>query len=1076
MRILRKNIYLIVTLFILVILAGGGTFILDKLLHLDSYKDQILVELQKSLNRKVTYEKGAFFFRFGASFSFTKVVILEKESTKNFMTADKLTFRIALLPLLQKKVVLTEMVLDRPQIFLERDITGRLNIGDLLEEKKEETPLHVKGIRIKKGHINYRDLAVGPDMVKIALEDTDLSLSHLERGKTCSFKLSTAALAGAGKRGTIILSGSARLAGREAPLSESRINASVQIKNLDAEHYWPYYRLYVPFNKVLGHLDLDSVFKGTIKEFTSKGSVRITRLRFDYPSVFHAILTPHDVAFSYDMECGPRDISVKSIDLNVDGLKVKGGCSILDIPSGDPRISAHASTSTFRLEDFHQYIPYGIIAHDASVYIEEHIKGGVYKLDDGKLDGRVSQILHMERGDNYNVLAIRGTVDKGLLTYGPDVPPFNNIKGDLEMKGKDFLLHRMTANFGGSPFTLEGKIADYPLDTPSSYPFDMTITPHQAEVSWLLGKDSGKKMTFAGESKLHLIGGGTTGGYSLSGTWNLSQAVYSYPDLVSKPAGRANHLAFKGSLNKQEVRITALQYDLAPMSLSLNAGYLFTGKNRLALEIKSNQFHVNEIAPMVPATSKYLPTGKVQAAINGESASGKVSDIHWGGRIAFSGFSFKPSERIKPVSQMNGAVTFKGTSLETSQIVARLGSSTVYCKGSMAGFTNPAISLAFSAPLLDFADLGLQAPGKEVKAAKVQGNITLKDHNLQIRSLSGQFGTSDASIKGTVQDINNPKIDISVTSSHLDMNDVMALSELEKTGRNTGQTEGLALNASVEADSGKILGMDFKNLTTDAVLDHGIIYLQSLHMKAMDGNVSGKVRFDHGSPSSLPRYQLSFDLARVSADRFMQTFGMNKQEITGTLSMQGELTAKGNSSAELKKTALGSLKFKFEKGSLKRFPVLSKIFSILNISQLFKFQLPDMVSGGMPYNSFTGTIAIQDGIVSSQDFYIASNAMNISAVGKVDLVKNEVDATIGVQALQTVGKVVNRLPVVGWILSGGNKTFLTTYFEAKGKLDDPNVKAIPVRSMAKGVFNIFKRVFELPGKLITDTGEVLIGN
>jgi hypothetical protein len=192
--------------------------------------------------------------------------------------------------------------------------------------------------------------------------------------------------------------------------------------------------------------------------------------------------------------------------------------------------------------------------------------------------------------------------------------------------------------------------------------------------------------------------------------------------------------------------------------------------------------------------------------------------------------------------------------------------------------------------------------------------------------------------------------------------------------------------------------------------------------------------------------------------------------------MQGELTAKGNNREELKKTVLGSLKFRCEKGSLRRFAVFSKIFSILNVSQLFKLQLPDMVSGGMPYNTISAAISVQDGIISSQDFYVGSSAMIISAVGKVDLVKNEVDATIGVQPLQTVGKVVNRLPVLGWILTGGKKTFLTTYFEAKGKLEDPSVKAIPVRSMAKGVFNIFKRVFELPGKLVTDTGEVLIGN
>jgi len=259
------------------------------------------------------------------------------------------------------------------------------------------------------------------------------------------------------------------------------------------------------------------------------------------------------------------------------------------------------------------------------------------------------------------------------------------------------------------------------------------------------------------------------------------------------------------------------------------------------------------------------------------------------------------------------------------------------------------------------------------------------------------------------------------------------------------------------------------------LVENRILYLQPLELTAFGGHVSGKGRLDLGSSASPPRYQVSYNLEKVSADSFVQAFGIKKREISGTLSLQGELTARGNSSVELKKTALGSLKIKCEKGSLRKFPVLSKIFSILNVSQLFKLQLPDMVSDGMPYNSITATFSIQDGIASSQDFYISSNAMNISAVGKVDLVKNEVDATFGVQPLQTVEKVINRIPVVGWILTGGKKSFLTTYFEAKGKLEDPTVKAIPVSSMAKGVFNIFKRVFELPGKLITDTGEVLIG-
>lgn len=133
-----------------------------------------------------------------------------------------------------------------------------------------------------------------------------------------------------------------------------------------------------------------------------------------------------------------------------------------------------------------------------------------------------------------------------------------------------------------------------------------------------------------------------------------------------------------------------------------------------------------------------------------------------------------------------------------------------------------------------------------------------------------------------------------------------------------------------------------------------------------------------------------------------------------------------------------------------------------------------MVSGGMPYDTITATFSFKDGVVRTEDLYIDSEAMNISIVGQFDLVKNQVDATIGVKPLQTVDKVVSRIPIAGWILTGKNKSLITTYFEAKGSIDNPTVKSITAKSMAKGVFGIFKRLFSLPAKLITDTGEVII--
>jgi len=1075
MKRLYKKIYLLVLLATLILLGGGATFILNKMLHLDSYKEQILAEVQQSLNRQVIYETGAFSFRFVPQFIFTHIVVKEKDGASTFISADRLTFKLALLPLLEKKVVLRDIELEKPVIAISRDRAGVFNFSDIVAIKKEKTekiPLQIRGIRIRKGEIHFTDMAIAARGLTTILKETDLSISHLGWGKQSAFKLATS-IYNEGKRGSLTLDGSAKLPAKDKPFSDTVLSAAISTKKIDASPFWPYYSRYVPFRQILGCLDMESTFKGKLSEFSSKGKVRITGLRFDYPQVFHAVLTPRKMDFNYEMGLNPVDITVKWLNLTVDGLNVKGSCAIRDINTSDLRITAKARTSTFNLENFARYIPYGIIVKDTADYIEQHIKGGIYRLDDGRLDGRVSQIAHMERGNNYNVLFINGRVEKGLVTYGPNVPTFNNIKGTLEMRGKDFNLIKMSGNFGGSPLTLDGKITDYPLTNPCNYPFTASITPRQAELSWLLGKGKGARLGFFGESNLHLAGAGPTSSYNLSGDWNLTPTAYSYTDLINKPAGRSNTLAFKGNITRQEMKVSSLQFNLAPMLLNIGASYRFADTGHLVVDIRTNLFQVNEVAAMLPSVNKYQATGKLRATVSGEEGGHEFNDFRWGGNILLAGFSFRPGEVIKPVSNINGVITFNGDTLESSQLAARIGNSSIYARGKLTGFSNPAFSLVFSSPLLDPADFGVQAPHKEVRLTKVQGNISLQDHNLQIKSFTTHMNRSVVNLKGTVNNLDNPNIDLSVTSPYLEVEDLILAGSLERINKKGAQSSPLTLKAAFQVDAGKARGIDFEKMRSTVIYENNILYLEPLECSALDGEISGKARIDFGT-NGAPRYQLSYNLNGVSAASFMQAAGVKKQEITGKLALQGELTAKGKTAEELKRTALGSAKFHFEEGTLRKFTVLSKIFSLLNFSQLLKFQLPDMVSGGMPYNKLTATLSIKDGIVSSNDIYVASDAINISAIGKADLVKNELDATIGVKPLQTVDKVLSHIPFVGWILTGKNKSLITAYFEAKGKLEDPQVRAIPVQSMAKGVFNIFKRVFQLPSTLFTDTGEVII--
>lgn len=1060
------------------IIAGGiAAIFLARFHELDTYKGRILAEVQKSLNRQVTYEKGDVTLHFTPAFTFTKVVIKERDGLSVFATAEKVSFRLALLPLLSNKVVIRKLDVEQPAIRIIRYKDGRFNISDLLEEKKDAAPVGLKGIRIRQGDITIVDHAASPGGVQTALEQTDLELGRLTRGKKTDFDITTTVVQRDGKA-ELSAKGAIRLPIKGRPITETDLDAKINARKLSAAHYWPYYGKYVPFAPLVGRFDVKGSLHGTVADFTSKGTIRAAGLRFSYPEVFHAILTPNDLQLDYTLERNRHEVDVSSVDFRMDGLLVRGSCAIKNIDTKDPRIVAKATMAPFKLELFFHYIPFGIIADGPSQFIEQHIKAGTYRLDEGRLDGRISQILHMEKDRNYDILTIKArALESGVVDMGNGVPTFNSIKGELELSGKNFILRNMSGKFGTSPFTLNGMIADYPLETPSFYPFNALFSPQYPEIAWLLGKQAGDKLSFTGGTTLRLTGQGHTSAYALSGDWNLANAGYRMTNVIAKPAGFANNLSFKMNLSETGVDAFSCQYQLQPLSLALSARFQPGSDIPAKLDIRTNQFEISSLAPLMPRVNPYHPQGNIQINAHADGNAETIAGLNWRGNVTLSGASFKPTNDIKRLHNITGGISFQGNSLETPRLSAMLGNSLIFGKGTVTNLDNPEFSLEFTAPNLDVADLGLAASeGKAPKIRNVKGIVSFADDIVRIKSLSGKVNESSLSLKGTIEHLKNPRLDIAVTSPFLDVEDILLLTRLEPDRNDGGRESAATIKASVNAEELKLQNMKVRQFHTIAMLENRILYLQPVEFAAFGGRFEGKFRADFGSNGS-PRYQTNFKAEKVSAEELVQALELrlHNEIITGSLALDADVTAKGKSADELKRSILGNVKLHLQEGKLRQFSVLSKIFSILNVSQLFKFQLPDMVSDGMPYNRINANLALRDGVISSQDILIDSNAMNISVVGSINLVKEEIDATIGVQPLQTVDKVVNRIPIVGWILTGKDKHLISTYFEAKGKWNNPAVSAVPVKSMAKGVLGIFKRVFQLPGKLITDTGEVIIG-
>ena len=123
---------------------------------------------------------------------------------------------------------------------------------------------------------------------------------------------------------------------------------------------------------------------------------------------------------------------------------------------------------------------------------------------------------------------------------------------------------------------------------------------------------------------------------------------------------------------------------------------------------------------------------------------------------------------------------------------------------------------------------------------------------------------------------------------------------------------------------------------------------------------------------------------------------------------------------------------------------------------------------GMPFNTLSANFQLDNGILKSDDLTIRSEAMNQSYTGQVDLVSKEVDLSMAIHPLGTVDKIVSRVPVAGWLLTGEDKALLTAHFSVSGKLGDVSVMIMPLDTLSEPTIGLLRRTLGLPFKLFED--------
>lgn len=184
--------------------------------------------------------------------------------------------------------------------------------------------------------------------------------------------------------------------------------------------------------------------------------------------------------------------------------------------------------------------------------------------------------------------------------------------------------------------------------------------------------------------------------------------------------------------------------------------------------------------------------------------------------------------------------------------------------------------------------------------------------------------------------------------------------------------------------------------------------------------------------------------------------------MTGSFELNGEFSGFGKPQ-DLLQALEGRAKFKAKNGRIYELNLLSKIFAVLNLTEIFRGKLPDLVKEGFAYKTVEVEGAFSGGKLKLEEASIDGSSMGIVGRGTLDLIDKTMDLTILVAPLKTVDVIIKYIPPLKYIFKGH---VLSIPVKVSGNMKDPEVFPLSPSAVGSELLNMIKRILLLPVKII----------
>lgn len=349
-RLLKITSLILASFFLFILL---GIIILPYIIDLNKYKDMAVKELERSLNREVSIEdiKVTVLTGIGVELKNIKVKNHPAFSKGDLLTLDGIRFRISALPLIKGKIEFNKVIINKPNLFLEKNKKGDWNFSNISEKDKLEKPAIKAAKEADKASFNLlaalliSDLELKGGSVKtnvIKIKDMNIKVKDISIGNPIKIDASWSV--------DSPIPTKMKMDGTLGPvtafdINEAPVNANLKIKDIDLSSYQSFLGL-PQNNKISGKGYSEIKIKGKIGGLLASGKVELNSFLFDYKT---GRIQLTDIKI-------PIDIKKKVVSVNELKFRLYEGTSKdnirIDVNGKEPQAKTKLHLEAVRMEQF----------------------------------------------------------------------------------------------------------------------------------------------------------------------------------------------------------------------------------------------------------------------------------------------------------------------------------------------------------------------------------------------------------------------------------------------------------------------------------------------------------------------------------------------------------------------------------------------------------------------------------------------------------------------------------------------------------------------------------------------------